>query len=88
MKSKVDSALNVFEQGMKHGQKVILRGEADQLPGTVPGDVIFVLAMEAHSRFQRNNDDLLCAQKITLVEALCGCQFLLEHLDGRKLLCK
>jgi DnaJ family protein A protein 2 len=73
---------------MKHGQKVVLRGEADQLPGTIPGDVIFVLAMEPHSRFQRNNDDLLCAQRITLVEALCGCQFLLEHLDGRKLLCK
>jgi DnaJ-class molecular chaperone len=73
---------------MKHGQKVVLRGEADQLPGTIPGDVIFVLAMEPHSRFQRNNEDLLCAQRITLVEALCGCQFLLEHLDGRKLLCK
>ena len=73
---------------MKHGQKVVLRGEADQLPGTIPGDVIFVLAMEQHPRFQRNNDDLLCAQRITLVEALCGCQFLLEHLDGRKLLCK
>jgi len=77
-----------IEKGMKHGQKVVLRGEADQLPGTIPGDVIFVLAMEPHSRFQRNNDDLLCAQRITLVEALCGCQFLLEHLDGRKLLCK
>mmetsp|Transcript_71250 Transcript_71250/g.190229 ORF Transcript_71250/g.190229 Transcript_71250/m.190229 type:complete len:360 (-) Transcript_71250:6-1085(-) len=77
-----------IEKGMKHGQKVVLRGEADQLPGTVPGDVIFVLAMEPHARFQRNNDDLLTTKSITLVEALCGCQFLLEHLDGRKLLCK
>ncbi|EKX41165.1 hypothetical protein GUITHDRAFT_158251 [Guillardia theta CCMP2712] len=62
-----------IEKGMKHGQKIVLRGEADQLPGTIPGDVVFVLAQEKHSTFLRKNDDLLItSQKITLIEALTG----------------
>ncbi len=30
-------------RGMKHGQKVTFRGEADEVPGVLPGDVIFVI---------------------------------------------
>ncbi len=30
-------------RGMKHGQKVTFRGEADEIPGVLPGDVIFVI---------------------------------------------
>jgi DnaJ-class molecular chaperone len=30
-----------------------------QLPGTIPGDVVFVLAQEKHPKFIRKNDDLL-----------------------------
>ncbi len=30
-------------RGMKHGQKVTFRGEADETPGILPGDVIFVI---------------------------------------------
>jgi len=48
-----------IEKGMKHGQKIVMRGEADQLPGTIPGDVVFVLAQEKHPLFFRKNDDLL-----------------------------
>ena len=43
----------VVEKGMKHGQKIVLRGEADQIPGTIPGDVVFVLAQEKHPYFIR-----------------------------------
>lgn len=72
---------------MKHGQKIVLKGEADQLPGTLPGDVVFVLAQKKHDTFLRKEGDLLLQKKITLVEALCGAQVLIEHLDGRKLMC-
>jgi len=78
----------VIEKGMKHGQKIVLRGEADQMPGTVPGDVVFVLAQEKHKNFVRKNDDLLYQVKVPLVQALTGCQFIVTHLDGRHLVCK
>eukprot|EP00287_Rhodomonas_sp_CCMP768_P021188 CAMPEP_0202811920 /NCGR_PEP_ID=MMETSP1389-20130828/3653_1 /ASSEMBLY_ACC=CAM_ASM_000865 /TAXON_ID=302021 /ORGANISM="Rhodomonas sp., Strain CCMP768" /LENGTH=367 /DNA_ID=CAMNT_0049483165 /DNA_START=41 /DNA_END=1140 /DNA_ORIENTATION=+ len=77
-----------IEKGMQHGQKVVLRGEADQLPGTVPGDVVFVLACQKHERFMRKGDDLLVEHKISLVEALCGAAITIKHLDGRTLLAK
>ena len=35
--------------------------------------------------FRRADLDLIIDKKITLREALCGFQFPLEHLDGRKL---
>jgi hypothetical protein len=77
-----------IEKGMQHGQKITLRGEADQLPGTVPGDVVFVLACQKHDRFHRKGDDLLIEQKISLVEALCGANIVFKHLDGRTLVAR
>jgi len=77
----------VIEKGMKHGQKIVLRGEADQLPGTIPGDVVFVLAQEKHTKFLRKNDDLLYQATVPLVQALTGAKVTIKHLDGRTLLC-
>jgi len=77
-----------IDKGMKHNQKIVFAGEADEAPGTVPGDVIFVLQMQEHARFIRQGDNLLYRKSVKLVEALCGCQFVVEHLDGRKLLIK
>ena len=40
---------------------------AAPLEGTIPGDVVFVLAQEKHPLFFRKNDDLLYQVKIPLV---------------------
>ena len=32
-----------IEKGMAHGQKIKFSGEADEIPGTVPGDVVIVI---------------------------------------------
>jgi len=77
-----------IDKGMKHNQKITFAGEADEAPGTVPGDVIFVVQMQEHARFIRQGDNLLYRKSVKLVEALCGCQFVVEQLDGRKLLIK
>jgi len=74
-----------IEQGMKNGQKVTFSGEADEAPGTVAGDVVFVLQEKPHEIFKRHRNDLIMEKKISLVEALCGFSFLLEHMDGRQL---
>lgn len=73
------------EKGMKDNQKLILRGEGNQIPGTEPGDVLVILQEESHPVFQRIGDDLYVKKDISLTEALCGFSFALTHLDGRAL---
>lgn len=74
------------EKGMKEGQKIFFRGEGDQQPNVQPGDVIIILQQKPHDVFQRTGDDLIMKHDITLTEALCGFQFVVQHLDGRELL--
>ena len=57
-------------------------------PDTVTGDIVFVLQLKEHPKFKRKGDDLFVEYALNLTEALCGFQFVLEHLDGRKLLIK
>lgn len=30
-----------IEKGMRNNQKIVFHGEADEAPGTIPGDIIF-----------------------------------------------
>ncbi|KAF1662174.1 UNVERIFIED_CONTAM: hypothetical protein FQV16_0012037, partial [Eudyptes robustus] len=74
--------------GMRENQKIIFYGEGDQEPGIEPGDVILVIKTKPHPEFQRRGDDLWMRKSISLNEALCGYQTVVEHLDGRKVLIK
>ncbi|TWW76389.1 dnaJ homolog subfamily A member 2b [Takifugu rubripes] len=76
------------DKGMKHGQKITFSGEADQAPGVEPGDIVLVLQEKEHEDFRREGNDLYIVQRIGLVEALCGFQMTVTHLDGRQLLIK
>lgn len=76
------------DPGMKHGQKVVFSGEADESPGMEPGDIIFVLVEKKHDVFKRNGNDLIMEYTVQLVEALCGVSFVIKHLDDRQLFVK
>ncbi len=77
------------EPGARHGQKIVLRGEAGvSEPGLEPGDVVLVVAQKEHATFQRmrhNSQDLVIQKDISLREALTGVSFTVKHLDGRLL---
>ncbi|KAL6721558.1 hypothetical protein ACLMJK_000662 [Lecanora helva] len=71
-------------RGAKEGEKIVLKGEADQKPDQEPGDIIFSLVQNAHNTFRRSGTDLLADFEITLAEALCGfSRVVVKHLDGR-----
>jgi len=81
--------IKVFvEKGMSHGQKLVFKEEGDQIPDVIPGDIILVLQQQEHSIFKRDGDDLILEKKISLYDALAGCQFLVTQLDGRILVVK
>ena len=48
------------------------------------GDIYARIMIEKHKVFERKGADLVIEKKITLLEALTGFSFELEHLDGQK----
>jgi DnaJ family protein A protein 2 len=52
------------------------------------GDVIFVLSQKPHENFQRKGNDLFTEISIPLIEALCGFQIAITHLDNKQILVK
>ena len=72
-------------RGAKEGDRIVLEGEADQIPGTVAtGDIIFHLVEQPHDIFTRAGPDLMATLEITLAEALTGFdRTVITHLDGR-----
>jgi len=75
-----------IERGMEDGDKIVLKGEADQEPNKETGDVIFVVDERPHPVFTRLGADLKATLKVSLEEALCGfSRVILKTLDGRGL---
>ncbi|RAH67654.1 putative DnaJ domain protein (Mas5) [Aspergillus aculeatinus CBS 121060] len=71
-------------RGAREGDKIILEGEADEVPGQEPGDIIFHLVEEEHPVFKRAGPDLTAEIDVTLAEALTGfSRVVIKHLDGR-----
>ncbi|KZF25940.1 DnaJ-domain-containing protein [Xylona heveae TC161] len=71
------------DRGVQSGTKIDFRGEGDQMPGVLAGDVQFEIEQKPHARFQRKGDDLFYHTEIDLVTALAGGQLHIEHLDDR-----
>lgn len=88
--SKLDTITKLLEvkveRGMKKGDRLVFKGEADEVPGQETGDVIFILEEKPHPVFKRRGPNLEVRREINLLEALTGFKIVLEHLDGRKLL--
>jgi len=72
--------------GWKAGTKITFEGEGDERVGYLPGDIIFVLSEKPHSRFKRENGNLVYVHKCTIQEVLLGPRFFLLALDGRQIL--
>ncbi|SCW02001.1 LAFE_0E11958g1_1 [Lachancea fermentati] len=71
-----------IEPGMKDGQRIVFQGEADQAPGIIPGDVVFVVSQKPHKYFQRKGDDLFYEAEVDLLTAIAGGEFAVEHVSG------
>jgi len=87
--TKEKKTLEVFvTKGMTNNTRIPFKGEADEAPNTISGDVIVVLQQKEHDVFRREGPNLFMKKKITLQEALCGFQFIVVHLDDRHLIVK
>jgi DnaJ family protein A protein 2 len=76
----------LIEKGMKHNQKVVFRGMADEKPNVEPGNINFVIQEKEHDIFKRKGADLLITKSLSLNEALCGFEWKITHLDKREVI--
>lgn len=84
-KKKERKVLEVLvEKGMRHNQKIVFRGMADEKPNMEPGNVNFVVQEKEHEVFKRKGADLLITKTLSLKEALTGFCWTITHLDGRQ----
>lgn len=74
-----------IDKGAPNGQVYTLHGEGDQVPNLEQGDVIVKVREQPHSLYKRKGADLLLEKEVSLFEALTGVEFVITHLDGRKI---
>lgn len=60
------------KKGWKDGTKVRYPQEANEEPGKLPGDIVFVIKSKPHSAFVRENENLIYTIDIDLASALDG----------------
>jgi len=71
--------------GWKAGTKITFNNEGDQNPGRDPADIVFTVEEKPHPHFKRSGNNLLYKKRITLTEALLGCKFEIELLNGKRI---
>lgn len=74
----------LVEKGMRHNQKIVFQGMADEKPNMEAGNINFVVQEKDHDVFKRKGADLLISKKLSLNEALTGFAWKIKHLDGRE----
>lgn len=71
-------------KGVPENYIINMPGEGDEAPDIMAGDVQFIVRIEKHQVFERNGADLFIKKEISVIEALSGIRFDVEHLDGSK----
>lgn len=73
-----------INKGIDANEIIIFRGKGHINNNGVQGDVKIIFTIKEHENFERNGLDLIYKKTISLKEALCGCNFEMEHLSGKK----
>ncbi len=71
-----------IKAGMIDGDTIKFDQIADEAPGHIAGDLIFVVQQQRHEYFTRQGDDLYISIEISLLDSLVGFRKTVKHLDG------
>lgn len=74
-----------MKPGWKKGTKITFPDKGNEQLGQLPADLVFVIDEKPHDLYERDSNDLIVNQKVTLAEALGGTSVSLTTLDGRNL---
>lgn len=73
-----------INKGIDANEIIIFRGKGHITNNGIQGDVKIIFTIKEDENFERNGLDLIYKKTISLKEALCGCNFQMEHLSGKK----
>lgn len=73
---------------MKNGHKYFFKDDGNQTPGFERGDLTFILNHKNHEKFTNKDGTLICKQKLSLKESLCGYDFQILHPSGESITVK
>ena len=72
--------------GVRDGSVLRLAGMGDDTIAHVPrGDIHLTINVSQHSRFIRQDDDLICGMEINCIDAMIGKTFQIDTIDGKTL---
>ena len=78
-----------LNKSITDNSKIVVREGGDYcIESKSYGDLVFEVEIKKHKLFRRDKNNLHYTKKLLLTEALCGTQFVLNHLDNRSLLVK
>lgn len=81
---KKEETLDINVQpGWKHGTKITFPNKGNGGPNEIPGDVILVIEQLKHEKFEREDNNLLTKEKISLDEAINGFTKNIKMIDGK-----
>lgn len=84
--AKEEKVLTInVKPGWKAGTKITFQKEGDQMRGTVPADIVFIIRDKSHPIFRREGSDIRYTCKISLKQALCGTIIEVPTLTGEKI---
>ncbi|XP_078264275.1 dnaJ homolog subfamily B member 4 [Rhinoraja longicauda] len=72
-----------IKKGWKEGTKITFPKEGDEMPNTIPADVVFILKDKPHPHFKRDGSNIVYHARVSLREALCGCTIHVPTMEGR-----
>lgn len=76
----------MIDKGTPNHHKQNFHAEGDEEPGLAAGDLVIIFEEKDHPIFKRKKADLIMTKTITLKEALTGYRFVLNHLEGSKII--
>jgi len=80
---KEEKVLEVnVKPGWKAGTKITFEKEGDQHPGSIPADIVFFIRDKPHKTFTRDGADIKYTAKVSLKQALQGCNLMVPTLTG------
>ena len=75
-----------ISKGMKDNDQIVFKGESDQHPGKIPGNLNVVVKQNKHSFFYlRKGRDLYAEVKLNFKEAILGFNKAFKHFDGKEI---
>lgn len=74
-----------LKKGIDNNEIIILRDRGNMLDNNLRGDIKIIVGIQNSSGFQRDGLNLILEKEITLKEALCGFEFIIQHVSGKNL---